>query len=102
MKATHQEITFFRPGLYQHYKGPFYRALLLGNDSTNRHVGYDDHSPILESSDEPMVCYVALDDPHKGNVRLRELWQWNEIVQWEGKPPSHPGPKAPRFDWVGP
>ncbi len=36
MKATPEEVSVFRPGMYVHWKGQRYKALGLGQDSTNR------------------------------------------------------------------
>ncbi len=137
MKASERQVKDFRPGLYRHWKGPLYRALFLGQDSTNRESGLKwaadwcrshagdatldrtgverktllraaDKFQVMvdlagsESTQEPTVCYISLDDPHKGQVNFRELWQWDEFVTWELKPPSYPNQFAPRFDWVGP
>ncbi len=96
MKTTERMVKDFRPGLYQHWKGHLYRALFLAQDSTNR----DEHDE--ESSEEPVVVYVSLSEPHQGNICVRELWQWEQFITWDLKPPSYPNQFAPRFDWVGP
>ncbi len=132
MRATPEEVAAFRPGVYQHWKGPYYRALFLGQDSTNRELeglkwaadwcerhagdatldqtGVERKTllrvatklrmelEISASSEEPMVAYVSLNTgPHSGNICFRELWQWNEAVYPNAKPPSFP-----RFHWIKP
>ncbi len=93
MKATEQQVKDFKPGLYQHWKGPMYLALGLGQDSTNRDNG---HSGPDESTEEPVVIYVSLDaGPHQGHICVRELWQWAEAVDWGIGVFS-------RFSWRGP
>lgn len=99
--STTQEVADFRPGIYQHWKGHLYRALFLAQDSTNRPSSPPEWSEVpgvrvTESSDEPMVIYISLNEPHSGNVCARELWQWNELVKWpENK-------EWPRFRWMHP
>lgn len=56
----------FKSGVYRHYKGGLYRALFLAQDSTNRRDA-------AGSTEEPMVVYVSLSEPHQGNVCVRAL-----------------------------
>lgn len=83
MKATAEEVKAFKPGIYVHYKGPRYHALMLGEDSTNREVlvpGVPHAKWEQISTQEPVVIYVPLEGEHCGVAKTRELWQWNELV----------------------
>ncbi len=76
----------FVPGVYEHYKGGHYAALMLVAHHETR---------------EPMVVYTSL---LKGNVQVREWKQpptplpavdsWNDLVAWPD------GTKQPRFKWL--
>ena len=100
MKATREQVEAFRPGVYRHWKGALYRALFLGQDSTNRDG--------KESTEEPTVAYVALSDGtgHQGNICFRELWQWMEpvMISVKGTESMLNGPRVsvPRFLWRSP
>lgn len=73
-----------RPGIYQHFKGPLYRVLFCAQNSTNPLVG--------EATEESVVIYVSLDDPHKGNLCARLESQFSERVEWPD------GSARPRFE----
>lgn len=63
----------FVPGLYRHYKGGHYLALMLVQDSTDR-----DGKP---STEAPMVLYINLEPGQRsGNKCVRDLRQWIEWV----------------------
>lgn len=84
----------FRPGIYQHYKGGTYAALMMVAHHETR---------------EPMVVYTSLE---KGNVQVREWKQpypqergidaWTDVVKWEVSIPTFdPGiTHAPRFIFI--
>lgn len=74
----------FRPGLYRHYKGGLYRALLL----VHHH-----------ETEEALVVYVSLNPDH-GKLRLRELDtpgkdSWLDEVEVDEM-------RVSRFMYVGP
>ncbi len=101
MRATEQQVKDFKSGLYQHWKGPKYRALFLAQNSTNQwngdaYGGGEESRVYEEATEEPMVVYVSLDGEHAGNVCARELWQWNQGVEWGDLG------VFPRFRWVSP
>lgn len=88
----------FRPGLYQHYKGGRYRALMLVNHHDTR---------------EPMVVYVSLSH---GTMNVREYRRraserdgsvdmsvdaWTDMVRPEGSFRDEPA-LVPRFKYIGP
>lgn len=143
-------MTEFRPGIYQHWKGPLYRALFLAQDSTNklslkrrvavkdgvggviysdevciagtctrpinhegRHSQFGDppspknvqfHPPDSgASTQEPMVVYVSIEGEDAGNVCVRSLAQWAELVPNRIQLPSLGLlSMVPRFAWVRP
>ena len=64
-------------GIYKHYKGNLYELLHIAN-----------HSETLEK----MVVYKALYG--EGEVWVRPLSMWDEVVEVNGK-------KVPRFEYVG-
>lgn len=66
----------FRPGIYRHYKGGLYHALLVGRSS--------------EAREEESVVYRSLE---KGSVWIRPLAMFLEDV----KTADYEGP---RFAWV--
>lgn len=68
----------FKPGVYKHYKGGLYRALFLAQDSTNVDLG--DPTGQLESTQELCVVYVALDGAHAGQINVRTLAQWHDLI----------------------
>jgi len=70
------------PGLYRHYKGGLYRVLFTVQDSTN---GRDE---------APMVCYVALEGDHAGNICVRDEAEFNGVMDF------HARPQMLRFTWV--
>jgi hypothetical protein len=69
-------------GLYRHYKGPRYRVLFTGKDSTNG-----------PGEGRAMVCYIS--DAEHG-IHFRELSQFVEPVVWPD------GISRPRFVKVEP
>lgn len=86
----------FKPGIYRHWKGPLYRALFLAQESTNRVISH--RTDATESTEEPLVVYVSLES---GNVCVRSLEQWNELVPNPGYDTSKLGrPTVPRFEFV--
>lgn len=64
-------------GIYKHYKGNLYELLHIAN-----------HSETLEK----MVVYKALYG--EGEVWVRPLSMWDEVVEVNGK-------KVPRFEYIG-
>lgn len=66
-----------KPGLYRHYKGPFYRV-----------VDFATHSETLEG----MAIYHAEGQPQQKWVR--PLAMWSEWVEVDGE-------QVPRFVYVG-
>ena len=66
----------FKKGIYQHYKGNFYRLI----DTAK-------HSETLEE----MVVYQALYG--EGGIWVRPARMWNELVEVQGE-------KVPRFKFV--
>ena len=64
-------------GIYKHYKGNLYELLCVAN-----------HSETLEK----MLVYKALYG--EGEVWVRPLSMWDEVVEVNGK-------KVPRFEYVG-
>lgn len=92
----------FRPGIYQHFKGPKYRALFLAEDSTNRSVcgvAVEREEGILESSQAPMVVYISNEN---SVVHVRELSQWNEMVPNPGHDVRKLGQAmVRRFEYIG-
>lgn len=83
----------FRPGLYTHYKGSYYRALFLGRHHETR---------------ELLVAYVPYDHP-ESEVQFRE-WatpgkdSWTDRVEVEidGDAVSRRTVFISRFEWLGP
>ncbi len=67
----------FRPGIYKHFKGGLYEALLVARDSEDR--------------DKEFVVYRSLE---KGHVWARPIAMFFEKVENEGYTGS-------RFVWVG-
>lgn len=65
-----------KKGIYRHYKGNLYELLCIAN-----------HSETLEK----MVVYKALYG--EGEVWVRPLSMWDEIVEVDGK-------KVPRFEYT--
>lgn len=78
----------FKPGLYRHYKGGFYRALFLASH---------------HETEQQFVVYVPLEYPASG-VRVRELKNWFETMlipnPIEGTSPAFF--QKLRFEQVGP
>lgn len=74
---TLDEAEGLRPGVYRHFKGNFYRLLLVAR-----------HSETLE----PMVVYQALYG-EKG-YWARPAAMWTQQVE-------HQGRRVPRFAWHG-
>ncbi len=66
----------FKPGIYRHFKGNFYRALFLATHSETR---------------EPMVVYIALYGD--GGIFTRPLSMWGETVKRDGY-------EGPRFAFI--
>lgn len=81
------EMENFRPGIYMHYKGPLYAALMLVRHHETR---------------EPMVVYTSLE---KGNVQVREFESsgrgvdaWTDVVEWKVPlPDGSAATHGPRF-----
>ncbi|NLM83087.1 MAG: DUF1653 domain-containing protein [Clostridiales bacterium] len=67
----------WKPGIYRHYKGNLYEALMLARHS---------------ETEELMVVYRALYGD--GGVWVRPYSMWAETVTVEGK-------TVPRFEYVG-
>jgi hypothetical protein len=74
----------FKPGLYQHYRGGFYRALFLATHHETNHA---------------YVVYVPLEYPKTG-VRVRELGDWFGKLPAEVREGGWS--QSRRFEWVGP
>ncbi len=55
---------------YRHYKGDFYRVVLLAEHSND---------------DEWMVVYEPMYDNPDATFFTRPLREWDEIVTWEGR-----------------
>jgi hypothetical protein len=66
-----------KPGIYRHYKGSLYEALMLARHS---------------ETEEDMVVYRALYGG--GGVWVRPYAMWTETVTVDGK-------TVPRFEYVG-
>ena len=66
----------FKPGIYQHFKGGLYEALLVGRSS--------------EARDQEFVVYKSLE---KGYVWIRPIVMFFEEVNRDGY-------IGPRFKWV--
>lgn len=84
----------FRPGVYQHVKGAYYRALMLGRFSENRDI--------------EMVVYCSLTNgkiwvrPYSTVMALAaeplittKLCTWTDLVTWPD------GQMRPRFVYIG-
>ena len=67
----------FKPGIYQHYKGNYYRLIVLAT-----------HSETLE----PVVVYQALYGER--GIWVRPAGMWHELVTVDGK-------EVERFAYVG-
>ena len=57
------------PGLFQHYKGSFYRVLFIAKDSNN------------SGNDGNVVVYVSLSEP--GRISVRSEAEFDEDVEYE-------------------
>lgn len=82
----------FKPGIYEHHKGPKYRALFKGRCSEQREI--------------EMVAYVSLTPKEDGSVGA--IWFrpyskpllegddcWTDLVTWPD------GQMRPRFRYIG-
>ncbi len=67
----------FKPGMYKHFKGGMYEALLVGRSSEDR--------------EQEFVVYRSLE---KGITWIRPIKMFFEEVDRDGY-------KGPRFQWVG-
>lgn len=66
------------PGEYVHYKGGRYTVLLVATNSTDGTMQLD-HGDENVINGRRVVVYVS----HQGyGVRVRDLEQWNETVEW--------------------
>lgn len=70
----------FKPGVYQHYKGPHYLALGLARE---------------DESDELVVVYVRLYERAGLPMNTRRLSVWSQPVT------TPDGQTRPRFSYVG-
>jgi len=71
-------------GVYRHYKGHDYLAILLARDCNNS----ADH--------EPCVIYISLDDPFTGCINVRRLAEFTQDVHLDD------GTTVARFTYLGP
>lgn len=60
------------PGLFQHYKGAFYRVLFVAKDSDNG-----------SNNDRDVVVYVSLSEP--GRISTRHLEEFDQVLPDENK-----------------
>lgn len=56
------------PGIYRHYKGAYFLVLFTARNATN------------SGNYEDVVVYVSLDDPHAGNINVRDAIEFLEPI----------------------